>query len=225
MSIKRIIISLLLVVSLSLAVVVFFNRLPGGPPTTFEILVFNDGEPPVDITDFHFSVSPMPCQVTGATYPTGWTMRYALPNSFVELDAGDGSAIPAGSEGMFGVTIDGPCEGATFSFYLTGPDGVIPGSEREGPIEGLGIIETRTPSGLGLSVAPNPFNSACLIKSSANSLIEIYDIKGHILDSYSCGFSTTCWVWSPASNLGNGIYLVRATNGSNSTIKKVFYIK
>jgi len=229
-------ICILLCVNLVSGLTVNIIRLPGGPPYQYSIEVINDSEPPVEITDFHFSVS-MPCQVVGAEPPPGWTLRYALPNSFVEMDANPGAEIPSGGTGTFGVTIDGPCEDASYSLYFTSESGVIPGSEREGPIEGLNVDENATPGKFKLMVSPNPFNSACEITAPAHATIEIYDTQGRRIDSYSCGCSQTRWTWQPTNaSLGSGVYLVRARfgpstssgtgdRGGESVTKRIVYLK
>ena len=195
-------------------------------PLVLQIFVFNDGEPPVEITDFHFSVS-MPCQIVGASGPPGWTLRYALPNSFVEMDAPPGGAIMPGEGGEFVVELDGPCEDATYTFYLTGPEGVIPGTEREGPIPGPLEIDVQTaPKMMEIAVSPNPFNSACAISVPARAKIEIVDMSGRLVAEYSCGCSRTSWKWSPDESVKSGVYLVRAllADGKSET-KRVVFLK
>jgi len=229
---------ILLCANLVFGLTINITRVPGGPPIQFIIDVINDSEPPVEITDFHFSVS-MPCQVVDADPPPGWTLRYALPNSFVEMDAGPGAEIPPGGVGTFGVTIDGPCEDATYSLYFTSAGGVIPGSEREGPIEGLNVDENATPSEFKLDVSPNPFNSGITISVSGEATlpiqIEIYDINGRKVTGIlanqrdsakpsSTDASGACR-WTPDKSLGSGIYLVRAKIGDNDIAKRVVYLK
>ena len=232
--------SLLLLAVGVFGITVEIIRHPGGPPTLIEIRVTHDGEPPDPITDFHFSVS-SPCQIISAEGPPGWTLRYALPSSFAEMDASDGSGILPGGTGTFMVVLDGPCEDATYTFYLTGDGGVIPGTEREGPIGGLSITERKVPRDFEISAYPNPFNSAITISlsggvgaSDARSVqvgIEIYDISGRLvadLPVTNCGipqFVPTPQIWQPEKSLGSGIYLVRARTGDNNITKRVIYLK
>jgi hypothetical protein len=232
--------SLLLLITGVYGIGVDIIRHPGGPPTDIEIRVTHDGEPPNPITDFHFSVS-MPCQIISVEGPTGWTLRYALPNSFAEMDADASSEIVAGGTGTFHVVIDGPCEDATYTFYLTSGGTVIPGTEREGPIGGLGIGETDIPRNFGLDISPNPFNSAVTISFSGGVGatngrtgqvgIEIFDISGHMvadLPVTTCGIPQvvpTPVAWTPEKSLGSGIYLVRARFGGETSTKRVVYLK
>jgi len=230
-----IILLLFFLLKAGVAIVVHFNRLPGGPPIQFEILVENDGEPPVEITDFHFAVTP-PCMVVGAVPPPGWHNRYALPNTFVEMDANPGEAIAPGESGMFGVTLEGDCVGATFTFYLTSREGVIPGTEREGPIEGLSIGETGLPSKNRIQVFPNPFNSELRIVvdrariANSSGIIEIADIRGRVVAllevANSVGLEEIRWL--PEGSVSSGVFLVRlrsTENGRMNSIAKAFYLK
>ena len=193
-------------------------------PLIFDIHVYNDGEPPVEITDFHFSVSP-PCQVVAAEGPPGWTLRYALPNSFVEMDAGVGAEIPPGGSGLFRVTLEGPCEDASYTLYLTSSEGVIPGSEREGPLGPLDVGEGVKPENIKIEISPNPFNSSCAILVPARAEIVIYDLTGQIIDRFDCGCSRTTWTWHPDESRPSGIYLVRATLGDLTLAARLVYMK
>jgi len=195
-----------------------------GPPIQMVIDVINDSEPPVEITDFHFSVD-MPCQIIEAEGPAGWTLRYALPNSFVEMDADPGAEIPSGGMGSFFLVLDGPCEDVNYTLYFTGPDGVIPGSERSGPLSGLNIDDNVLPEDFDVQISPNPFNSACVITAPANASIEIYDLQGRLIESYECGCAKTEMVWQPKSDLGSGIYLVKIRAKEFTFEKRAIYLK
>jgi len=221
---KRAILSFLvlfLFVGSLFAIQINIHRLPGEPPVCYEIEVIHDGEPPEPITDFHFSVS-MPCQIVEAGGPEGWELRYALPNSFVEMDAArEGSEIPAGGTGTFIVCVEGGCEDATYSLYLTCGGVVIPGTERSGPLGGLGVHSGEFPEYFSLNISPNPFNSACQIIAPVDATIEIFDLQGRRVAQLPEGKS----VWQPDEQLGGGIYLVRATKEGCTKIKRVIYLK
>ncbi len=213
----------LLSFSVAFAVVIDIVRI-SDVPLILDINVYNDGEPPVEITDFHFSVSP-PCEVVAAEGPPGWTLRYALPNSFVEMDAGDGAEIPPGGSGSFRVTLEGPCEDASYTLYLTSPEGVIPGSEQEGPLGPLDVGTGVRPENIEIEISPNPFNSSCAISVPARARIVIYDLTGQIIDKFDCGCSRTTWTWRPDENRPSGIYLVKATLGDLTLTKRLVYMK
>ncbi|MFP4459453.1 MAG: C25 family cysteine peptidase [Candidatus Zixiibacteriota bacterium] len=66
---------------------------------------------------------------------------------------------------------------------------------------------------------PNPFNSACRIKSSSDE-ISIYNIEGQLIEQIRNSDSGSV-VWRPKSDLHSGIYIIRDTESSGS----VFYIK
>lgn len=221
---KRAILSFLvlfLFVGSLFAIQINIHRLPGGPPVCYEIEVIHDGEPPDPITDFHFSVS-MPCQIVEAGGPEGWELRYALPNSFVEMDAArEDSEIPAGGTGTFIVCVDGECEDATYSLYLTSGGVIIPGTERSGPLGGLGVHSGEFPEYFSLDISPNPFNSACRIIAPVDATIEIFDLQGRRVTQLPEGES----VWQPDEQLGGGIYLVRVTKAGCTKMKRVIYLK
>jgi hypothetical protein len=195
-------------------------------PLVIQIDVFNDGEPPVEITDFHFSVSP-PCMIVGASGPPGWTLRYGLPNTFVEMDAPAGGGIMPGGSGGFTVVLEGPCEGATYSFWLTSHGAMIPGTEREGTIPiPVNVDEGGTPEKLEITLSPNPFNSACAINVPARAKISVFDIRGNLVEEFSCGCSRTIWVWQPSKGTESGIYFIRADLPDDTRIsRRAVYMK
>ncbi|MBN2543571.1 T9SS type A sorting domain-containing protein [bacterium] len=225
----------------------FYTEYPG-PPMILNIEVFHDGEPDVPITDFHFAIVPASCQIVSAEPPPGWELRYGLPSSFVEMDASNpDAAIPPGGMAVFGLVIDGEgCEEATYEFWLTGPEGVIPGTQRTGPLGGLGIDEKPTPESFFMKAYPNPFNSSIEIAvvgipNATPVSIGIYDLGGRLISmtgkdaclikqNHSSGFLSpnSCslsFSWQPDESVGSGIYLIRATSGERSILKRVIYLK
>ena len=88
-------------------------------------------------------------------------------------------------------------------------------------VEMTGIAESRVPINKGLSVYPNPFNSACKIETPPGSKIEIYDIEGKNLFS-TVGSEA---LWNPDLSVVSGVYLIRIENQGKYARKKVIYIK
>jgi hypothetical protein len=73
----------------------------------------------------------------------------------------------------------------------------------------------------GLSAFPNPFNGSCMIEAEKEALVEIYNLKGQLIESKYGSFS-----FSPSENESSGIYLVKSKGTDNKTSsKKVFYMK
>ncbi|MCD6501925.1 hypothetical protein J7L01_04935 [bacterium] len=108
-------------------------------------------------------------------------------------------------------------------------------------VDQMAISERKLPSGIELSVSPNPFNSAVNITirgvgaSDARSGqvgIEIFDISGRLvadLPVTNCGepqFVPTPRIWRPDESISSGIYLVRArTIDGNCVTKRIVYLK
>ena len=116
---------------------------------------------------------------------------------------------------------------------------------------GFEITETITkPQVFAIDAFPNPFNSSVRISlgygsESAKPLsasppgayrVEIFDINGRMV--YAPSPSVTlppgeggsksrmrAFIWTPDESLNSGIYLVRATAGENSVIKRIVYLR
>lgn len=84
----------------------------------------------------------------------------------------------------------------------------------------LGVIEDR-PERVSLSVYPNPFNGACQIDAPEVAEVTIHDLSGRPIAILPIGVTT----WRPAENTPSGVYLIRASNGSEMTRQRVVYMK
>ncbi len=81
-----------------------------------------------------------------------------------------------------------------------------------------------------LYIHPNPFNGASTVVCNADGgslLVEIYDITGKLVKTIHNGKSSNSVNFIPfdLSEEKSGIYLVRSTNGLNSTIQRAVLIK
>jgi len=94
------------------------------------------------------------------------------------------------------------------------------------------ISESKRPDKFDFKIAPNPFNSTVYIEFenlSGLTDLEIFDISGrHVADLSSNlneSHSAIGLAWTPDSDLGSGIYLIRATTKNESISKRVVYLK
>ena len=92
-----------------------------------------------------------------------------------------------------------------------------------------------------ISAKPNPFNSAvaiCVGEGLKPSRIEIFDVNGRMVYETPVGASRWVarsmgqppvdpyeYIWQPEPALGSGVYLVRATAGTNVVSKRIVYLK
>ena len=107
----------------------------------------------------------------------------------------------------------------------------------------------RTPGEFVISAFPNPFNSAVNIRvrgvEDSRVRVEIFDIAGWMVAELRqnrslSGAETTfaenslrlrsgselCeYIWQPDESIGSGIYLIRASVGSETSTKRVVYLK
>ncbi|MFP4460167.1 MAG: T9SS type A sorting domain-containing protein [Candidatus Zixiibacteriota bacterium] len=217
----RIIAALALVLSI-FAMEIEIVQVTEGPPACYEIRVINDsGDMATPITDFHFSVD-MPGSITPEVMlPEGWELRYALPNSFLEADATDGHEIGPGETGSFIVCIDGPVEDLGYTLYFTGPDGVIPDSERSGPLGPLSIDEKNIDEEEILYISPNPFDNACNIHIDDRWNVKILDIQGKCIEDLGKGSVR----WTPSAEVMEGVYFIEATYGERVIVKRVAFFR
>jgi hypothetical protein len=95
---------------------------------------------------------------------------------------------------------------------------------------------------------PNPFNSSCAITAPAGAVIEIFDLRGRLVNKPSDAFGATFLdkggtepvplnkggcreatggiIWQPDQSTASGIYLVRARTGDGrAASKKVVFMK
>ena len=85
------------------------------------------------------------------------------------------------------------------------------------------------PENFKLETAPNPFNSHCQIKYSMlnNHLsvnIDIFSINGKIIESYENLPSENIINWDASGNPA-GVYLIRLSNGEESFVERIVYMK
>ncbi len=100
------------------------------------------------------------------------------------------------------------------------------------------------PEKIALSVSPNPFNSACKITAPADANIEIYDLRGNIVngglqpfvqnsglepavDTTAQSSAYCAFTWTPGKTISSGIYFVRAIEPTTSVVstKGIVYLK
>ncbi len=119
--------------------------------------------------------------------------------------------------------------------------------------EGMAVPETSPaprPKAFEISAWPNPFNSAVTISLDASVggycntplRIEIYDATGRRVESIQpltehvevrggsqeprpSTSSGLDYIWQPDENIGSGVYLIRASFGDESTMKRIVYLK
>ena len=95
----------------------------------------------------------------------------------------------------------------------------------------VGIDENliKIPEKMELETYPNPFNAAISIVTPGDARIRIYDIGGGLIDDFaSCENSKSHkakYIWKPTSELGSGVYLIRAEYDGRSDFKRVIYLK
>ncbi len=76
------------------------------------------------------------------------------------------------------------------------------------------------PEDFRLVMNPNPFNGALKIDVLPGTDVQIYDMHGRLV-----GKPDIDNVWRPESGVSSGIYLVRATRGNKTEIRKAVYLK
>ncbi|MCD6532287.1 hypothetical protein J7K99_07580 [bacterium] len=79
-----------------------------------------------------------------------------------------------------------------------------------------------------ISVAPNPFNSACEIDVPAGAEVEIYSPAGRLVERLSADLTEKSGgkiVWRPGEDVPSGVYVIRAVFGSRATEQKIMYLK
>ncbi|RKZ25276.1 hypothetical protein DRQ26_06150, partial [bacterium] len=104
------------------------------------------------------------------------------------------------------------------------------------------VSNDKKPSELTIKVAPNPFNSSCIIFVETQNLaslptIAIYDLRGNVVatplsrgtNEQSAGGASRGYIWTPDENIPSGIYLVRATIPQQTTsvvcTRRIVYVK
>ncbi len=88
----------------------------------------------------------------------------------------------------------------------------------EGSVSGLD--ETPITSSLALNAYPNPFNSSCRMETAEDAEIEIFDIRGNLVQKLD-----NTDVFTPTEDTPSGVYLVRARTQKEAITKKIHFVK
>jgi len=178
------------------------------PSTTFDWLTI-DVSPPVVITSGDFFI--------------GWEEHApAYWNGFDQT-------APHSNRALFHWESMGLWFWTMFSDPLIGEDGDLLIRAVIGT--GMEILEpANKPEKPGISVYPNPFNSAVNIKerkfNGSSVRVEIFDINGRpVFETPVGAYRDTPVIWQPEKSIHSGVYLVRAKIGEKIFSKPVVYIK
>jgi len=96
-----------------------------------------------------------------------------------------------------------------------------------------GIAENIKPEKFQMTIAPNPFNSSCKITVNENATMEIYDVNGKLVWEHDVGTrhavslhnANRTFTWHPDESISSGIFLIRATTGTQTLTKRIVYLK
>ena len=86
---------------------------------------------------------------------------------------------------------------------------------------GIEDITSSLPEKLSLTVFPNPFNLSVVISTNREATVEIFDIKGDKLSSFTVSRKAS---WCP-EHLSSGVYIIRATSGNEIATSKALLLK
>ncbi len=84
-----------------------------------------------------------------------------------------------------------------------------------------GISEVNRPQTHNLRVFPNPFNSSVTIESAPESTIEIFDVRGRLIDRLSAEDKR----WSPSPETSTGVYLIKSSFGGITITRRAVYMR
>ena len=84
-----------------------------------------------------------------------------------------------------------------------------------------GISEVNRPQTHNLRVFPNPFNSSVTIESTPESAIEIFDVRGRLIDRLSAEDKR----WSPSPETPTGVYLIKSSVGGITITRRAVYMR
>ena len=84
-----------------------------------------------------------------------------------------------------------------------------------------GISEDNRPETHNLKVFPNPFNSSVTIESAIESAIEIFDVRGRLIDRLSTGERK----WSPSPETPSGVYLIKSSIDCETITRRTLYLR
>jgi len=94
-------------------------------------------------------------------------------------------------------------------------DGII---SIEGSVSGLD--EAPKAKSFDLTAYPNPFNSSCRIETAKDADVQIFDIRGNLVQKLD-----NTDVFTPTEDMPTGIYLVRARTAKETITKKIHFVK
>ncbi len=86
---------------------------------------------------------------------------------------------------------------------------------------GIEDITSSLPEKLSLTVFPNPFNLSVVISTNREATVEVFDIKGDKLSSFTVSRKAS---WCP-EHLSSGVYIIRATSGNEIATSKALLLK
>ena len=171
------------------------------------VVIESDGE----IAGFQMELSE-PVVVSEIHLPSGW--GWNQNGAKCVAYSMDGSSLPDG-------------------FTLTlGKSGIVTHLKLAGwGSKAIHAQETLLPESFGLQVGPNPFNPRCTISfelSKATHIeLDVYNLKGQYLASIMEGMlqpGNHQFYWVP-SNVSSGAYFIRISDGKNSQLAKILYLK
>lgn len=85
-------------------------------------------------------------------------------------------------------------------------------------------IDERMPVEFSVKVAPNPFNSSVAIYTPAGSNVEIFDLNGRLLNTWS-NTPEDKIIWKPMEEISSGLYFLRVRYDNEEEIKRVMFLK
>lgn len=99
-------------------------------------------------------------------------------------------------------------------------------------VEPAGINDgPAVPTRFELNATPNPFSTTCRFGTGSPGIrlddVKIYDVAGNLIwrgERVQPG-TVESMVWRPAPAVGNGLYIVRATVGKKTDVKKIIYLR
>jgi len=171
------------------------------------VIIKSDGE----IAGFQMELSE-PVAVSEIHLPSGW--GWNQDGTTCVAYSMDGSSLPDG-------------------FTLTlGESGTIAHLKLAGwGREAIQAQKIPLPESFDLQVGPNPFNPGCTIlfelSNSTHIELDVYNLKGQYITSIMTGIlqpGKHQFYWVP-SNVSSGAYFIRVSDGKNSQIAKILYLK
>ena len=171
------------------------------------VIIESDGE----IAGFQMELSE-PVAVSEIHLPSGWSWNQNETTCVAY--SMDGSSLPDG----FTLTLGESGTIAHLKLAGWGP-------------EAIQAQKIPLPESFDLQVGPNPFNPGCTIlfelSNSTHIELDVYNLKGQYITSIMTGIlqpGKHQFYWVP-SNVSSGAYFIRVSDGKNSQIAKILYLK